>query len=258
MVLFDCSATVIRNKDWPQAGGSANPGTGDGLLLFMSSYDDVTLAWMPLTPKGPPSPVDSQLEYDKSDWRYWKGPAPSDWSQRRSDAKGIWASSGRTPPGVSKFSANWIPSLRRWLLLWGAPAWEDPDNSSPNGATSAIVAPAPWGPWESVDATGSSPPGTSDGFSGNPPNLIDGRQAFPWAQSAGYSPNLIPRFTRYDPSTGQTTLYYTMSFNLDITKPDPKDIPQNHKRDEGKSSTSTPNGYSYGAHLMKAVLSCSK
>lgn len=239
----DFSAHVIRNADWPLLPQQ----TGDGLLLFASNVDDVFLMWAPLTPGNPPpSPLDSNGHYDNTAWRYLaglNGNGDPIWSAARADTKGngLWTLSGQGSKllsqhvggtaRVQKFSVEWVPSLRRWLLLWGSD-FENPAGKTINGATSAVVARLPWGPWESVA------PG--DGFSGSP-NLFNAEANFPWGQSAAYSPNIIRRFTRFDPANGETTLFHTISFDYRIGR---------KKEDADKLS------YSYNVHLMKVVLSC--
>jgi hypothetical protein len=203
--MVHVSPTVVRNADWPGLPASS----GDGLLMFGSSAyrgyapDELTdkergasnvyLAWAPLTPgvKPPHAPIPQP-----QDWQFLVGRTNAD--------EPVWETlaGGGTPmpllpadPGgprlLGEISAVWYPALRRWVLA---------------GSVDAPVQMArqPWGPWTTSDALCVLWRGDRDAGNLDP--------ATHWNDAnVCYAPYLIGRWLRWDRSTRQATLYFTLS-----------------------------------------------
>lgn len=200
--FINVSPTVIKNSWYPYPLLPLTNAT-DGLLLFGSGpyrWSDVFVAWAPLT-QGQPPPPSSQwffLTGVTNGMPEWSGPGEMSKSlgihelrarglnQPFDAATQLHADNG----GVGEFSVSWVPGLRRWILL--------------KGGVAALVAPVPWGPWESVQ------PG--DGFAKGTAlqSLIT---AYPWGANPAYGNYIVNRFTEWSVDDGAATIYFVTSFN---------------------------------------------
>jgi hypothetical protein len=197
----------IRNDDWKHLPGNAVAG-GEGLILIGSGRyreSQPCLAYVPLPPGADPV---------FSEWRYLSGfTAPSTdsgpcgtplWSKKQQDAIFLWndsaffkARTGPVPQNkgvVGELSVAHVPQLRLWIVLYGPGAC-------------ARSAPYPWGPW-------SEPPILFFDWNrdhARPDDPTDPRPRYIAPDGASYGPYVIPRFTEYEPVTGNATLYYAMS-----------------------------------------------
>lgn len=203
--LLHISPTVVANADWPGLPSS----TGDGLLMFGSSAyrgtppgdlipaeqsnSNVYLAWAPLTPgtSAPHSPIPHP-----EDWHIVSGFDPSGlpvWGTLRSGDTPIpllradpWG-----PRLLGEISVVWYRPLRRWIL---AGSVQGPIN----------LARQPWGPWTPTDTiVDASKPDRDAGQS-----LRTGH----WTDTEVlYAPYLVKRWLRWDRSSREATLYFTIS-----------------------------------------------
>ncbi len=197
----------IRNDDWKHLPSNAVPG-GEGLILMGSGRyreSQTCLAYVPLPPGGDPV---------FSEWRYLSGfAAPSaesgpcgtpQWSPKQEDALFLWNDSAFFPGGrvvpqnkgvVGELSIAFIPQLRLWIALY----WDTATRSATH----------PWGPW-------SDPIKLFDWFRdqhdpNGPVDPADPRPRYIAPGGASYGPYIVPRFTEYEPVTGNVTFYYAMS-----------------------------------------------
>jgi len=192
--FINIAATVIRNEDWASSL-PANAGPGLGLLLFGSGRyrgSGVCLAWAPLTIGSDPPPPTQWQYFDPKNW--WGDPGVKE-----------HARPFEGPAGVGELSVNWVPQLRRWVILSG------------QDVIRCHYARHPTGPWHTV-APVFDP--TRDGaysvymhkLHAND-GLVD-RSFAKDQQGTAYGPYLIPRFTKWNPWTRTATLFYFMSTHI--------------------------------------------
>ena len=200
----------IKNDDWQHLPGNAVPG-GEGLFLVASGrYRESRpcLAYVPLSPGQDPV---------FSEWRYLSGytaPSPNSgpcgtprWSTRQKDAIFLWNESsfplfpsdhGPLPQNkgvVGELSIAFIPQLRLWIALYVGARVRSA--SHPWGPWSAPISLFDWNRDHAAPATPTDP---RPRYINPPPDA-----------GASYGPYIVPRFTEYEPVTGNTTLYYVMS-----------------------------------------------
>jgi hypothetical protein len=205
--MLHISATVVNNADWP--GLPAD--TGQGLIMFGSSLyrggpaghltaeeearSNVYLAWAPLMPgvAPPKAPIPQPDE-----WQFLTHFTPAGAPlfgtlSAGATPKPILPADPSGPRLLGEISGVWFPGLRRWVLAGSVPA---PIN----------LARAPWGPWTNSDSI--CDPARPERDAGN----LDPVPGHLWNETkVVYAPYLVERWTRWDRSTRQTTLYYTLS-----------------------------------------------
>jgi hypothetical protein len=190
------------NADWPGLPQSS----GEGLLMFGSKNymaSNVYLAWAPLTPgQHPPHP---------STWRYFKENHPGQWIAAAT------VPAGQEPtklliipdPGpVAELSVIWQRRMRRWIMAHMQPG--------PNTAQAVVrTSRFPWGPWSApvvvFDGVNDQLQAAADNLPGNKLVGHPHADATQNRNTVPYAPYLIARWSKFDPSTGRLTLYYTLS-----------------------------------------------
>ncbi|MER5757677.1 hypothetical protein [Streptomyces sp. NPDC002082] len=204
--LTHVSPTVVSCADWPGLPVTS----GDGLVMFGSSQYHASalyLAFCPLDPLGIPAVP------DPGTWWYYRAGAPADGAEP-ANWRTTSALLDMNPPeptevipglGLGEVSVVWEPSVHRWLEV----------NLEPHSPWEAIhlrSARRPEGPW-TLHATVFDP--------GDPD--ADARNSDPGNQfvrlgpnSNVYAPYLIAPWTRFDRSTREVTLYYTVSTRLPV------------------------------------------
>jgi hypothetical protein len=198
--MLHISPTVVQNADWP---GLPPSGSTHGLLMFGSSayrgeaadataaeesFGNVYLAWAPLTP----AVVPAIPQADK--WQFFAGLDANNAPQWRTLADGppsplLPNDPGGFPRKLGEISAAWYPILRRWIL---AGSLQAPIN----------VARQPWGPWTTSSTICDA--GKPDRDAGN--GLVSWTDA-----NMTYAPYLIGRWSRWDRSLRDATVYFTLS-----------------------------------------------
>ena len=176
----------------------------------------VHAAWMPLN-KG--------CDPDRSTIRYYCGrDCAETWSNREADAKNLFSTIGYT-----NLSLSWIPAAKRWLLLYslaspGAlgcpmPKVLDPD-TTPTGRSSRVSGLLLWDWSDEIiifdplrdNALGRFMHRPCDELNYVPPFLPpDYDLAYGGEPSYVYGPFPLNRYTKWDPSGGELTIYYLMS-----------------------------------------------
>ncbi len=203
----------IKNDDWHGLPDNAVQG-GEGLFLIGSGrYRESRpcLAYVPL-PAGH-DPVFSQ-------WRYLSGYTARSsqsgpcgtprWSAMQQDAIFLWDDMQffrpitlTEPPVleppvpqnkgvVGELSIAFLPQLRLWIALYAG--------------GKARTASHPWGPWSNPIDLFFWPRDHAD-----PARPGDPRPRYINSDGSTYGPYIVPRFTEYEPVTGDTTIYYAMS-----------------------------------------------
>ncbi|MFZ3474945.1 hypothetical protein ACODT3_01280 [Streptomyces sp. 4.24] len=213
--LTHVSPTVVSCAAWP----GLPVATGDGLVMFSTSLyhaSSVHLAFCTLDPLG------VQPVPDPATWWYFLDGAPADGA-----GPANWRTatalldSGQEPteviPGLGgqgEVSVTWHPRIHRWLQANMGP-------SSPGDPYEAIhvrTARRPQGPWsQSVVVFDPADP-DAEASNSDPQNQFV-RLPNPQPPPQGnlvYAPYVVPSWTRFDRSTREITIYYTVSTTLPV------------------------------------------
>ncbi|WP_336490911.1 hypothetical protein [Methylobacterium nigriterrae] len=202
--MLHISPTVVLNADWPGLPAS----TGEGLLMFASAgYRGVTdtlpeeqatgnvyLAWAPLT-RG--AATARSAIPGPENWMFLVGlqNATPAWAKLAAGAKPMpLLPAVPVPRLLGEISAVWYPELRRWVLAGSVQA-------------PANVSRTPWGPWSPCEWLCDASRADRDAGNNNPANGIG-----VWTtMGVSYAPYLIRRWFKWDRSTRNATLYFTLS-----------------------------------------------
>ena len=183
---------IVQNADWE---GLPPATTGEGLLLWGNSYNQVYLAWMPLDPgQHPPTGL-----------KYFTGPG-STWCDEEQSAVPVFSTNGGT-----QLSVGWIREARRWVMLY--------TRASPGAPYESIVCRIGTTPWSWSDEITLFNPVRDGAFTKymHQPGKDDLNVGPPFRQPSdwgwAYAPFLLNRYTKWEKDKPVVNIYYLISVN---------------------------------------------
>jgi hypothetical protein len=199
--FWQVAPVIVNNGQHP----GLPQATGTGLVMFGHGFDArlgedaIHLAWMPLTLDATPP---AGTRYFIADG------AELSWDADQASASALFAR-----PGYTSVSAAWLEAPQRWILLYShAHPTERPDGP--------VVARTGRLPWELSDEIVIFDPRRDEAYGrymhlpGSdtlhpdvPPPQPPGLDQPGWA----YGAHLIPRYTEWDPVTGELGVFYLLS-----------------------------------------------